>query len=76
MIWFCFLFLRRCVCVQADEATDEVYARLALVAEDKVSVGLQSSTGDVGCYGICSIDFFPCSPICSLHFARAMQLDR
>jgi hypothetical protein len=28
--------------VQADAATDEVYARLALVAEDKVSVVLTS----------------------------------
>lgn len=40
LVLLAFLFLRQCVCVrvQADAATDEVYARLALVAMDTVSV--------------------------------------
>ena len=60
--------------MQADAATDEVYARLALVAEDKVSVALQSIRTSLllAVGAICSIDFSPCS-FYSLHFATALQ---
>jgi hypothetical protein len=51
--------------VQADAATDEVYARLALVAEDKVSVALQSirtslllAVGALCFQPNCLIDFY------------------